>query len=249
MSRTPRLLVAAMALAAALAVVPRASAQLVADLSSHLVAITTGFTGTDVLLFGATEGKGDVVVVVRGPQRREVVRRMDRVAGIWVNSDEMVFESVPSYYRVASSRPLDEVVPEASAQRHRIGVDNLRLAAAVAADDASVRQFRAALVRNKQRASLFGVAVGSVTFLGNRLFRTNVTFPANAPVGVYEIQVYLFQEGEVTSASITPLVVSRVGFEAGVFDFAHRHALAYGVLAVLIAVVAGWAAGIIFRKT
>ena len=36
---------------------------LVADLSSHLVAITTGFTGTDLLLFGAMDAEGDVVMI------------------------------------------------------------------------------------------------------------------------------------------------------------------------------------------
>ena len=40
---------------------------LVADLTSHLIAITTGFTGASVVLFGATDGPGDVIVAVRGP--------------------------------------------------------------------------------------------------------------------------------------------------------------------------------------
>ena len=48
---------------------------LVADLSDHFIAITTGFVGADVLLFGAIEGDGDVVVVLRGPSGKEVVRR------------------------------------------------------------------------------------------------------------------------------------------------------------------------------
>jgi hypothetical protein len=39
---------------------------LVADLSAHEISITTGFTGTELILFGATEGEGEVVVVVRG---------------------------------------------------------------------------------------------------------------------------------------------------------------------------------------
>jgi uncharacterized protein (TIGR02186 family) len=225
-----------------------AASDLVADLSNHLVAITTGFTGTKVLLFGATRGAGDVVVVVRGPRNRQLVRQKDRIAGIWINNAEMSFQGVPAFYRVASSRPLADLVPPPVAARHQIGIENVRLAAPEGADADEARAFRDALVRNKQRVELYGKAPGTIVFLGNRLFRTDLYFPANAPVGTYEVQVLLFRGGEVASASMTPLTVSRIGFEAGVFDFAHRHALAYGVLAVLIAVMAGWLAGIIFRN-
>ena len=79
---------------------------LVADLSNHLVAITTGFTGTDVLLFGATDGPGDIAVVVRGPAKDEVIRQKQRFGPIWANSNSVTFRDVPSYYRLASSRPL-----------------------------------------------------------------------------------------------------------------------------------------------
>ena len=225
-----------------------AAGDLVADLSDHLVAITTGFTGTKVLLFGATRGEGDVVVVVRGPRQRQLVRRKDRMAGIWINNAEIAFQGVPAFYSVASSRPLADLVPPAVAARHQIGIENVRLTAPEGTGTERARIFRDALVRNKQRAELYAKTPGTIAFLGNRLFRTNLHFPANAPVGTYEVQVLLFRGGEVASASITPLIVSRIGFEAGIFDFAHRHALAYGVLAVLFAVMAGWLAGIVFRR-
>ena len=81
---------------------------LVADLSDDLIAITTGFTGTEVLLFGATEGVGDIIVVVRAPESQVVVRRKERVGGIWINADSLVFERVPGYYHVAASRLIAE---------------------------------------------------------------------------------------------------------------------------------------------
>ncbi|MBT5659432.1 MAG: hypothetical protein HOJ02_04665, partial [Rhodospirillaceae bacterium] len=95
---------------------------LVADLSSHLIAITTGFHGDEVLLFGATDGDGDVIVIVRGPDRDLTVRRKDRIAGLWINNDEIDFDDVPSFYHVASSRPIEEFAPPALRSRHEIGV-------------------------------------------------------------------------------------------------------------------------------
>ncbi len=225
-----------------------ARADLVADLSEHLVAITTGFSSTKVLLFGTTGGTGDVIVVVSGPENTEVVRRKGRKAGIWVNEAEMAFEKTPSYYAIAASRPLSEFLPDRVAEREQIGTRNLRIMPPEDAEPAEAESFREALIRNKQKANLYSVEPEKINFLGRKLFRTDMNFPANAPVGTYIVRVFLVQDGEVVGAEITPLVVSKIGFEAGVFDFAHRHSLAYGVLAILIAVVAGWTASVAFHK-
>lgn len=219
---------------------------LVFDLSSHLVAITTGFSGTEMLLFGATEGEGDVVVILRGPDSETVVRRKSRVAGIWINTDSVAFTNAPTFYRVASSRPLDEITTPALRQRHQIGLENLRLTAAAQRPDIDV--FRAGLIRNKERRDLYSSEVGRVAFLGPRLFRTRVELPANVPPGAYTAEVLLLRNRQVVAAQTTPMFVSKIGVGAEVYDFAHRYAAVYGILAIAVAVLAGWGAGVAFRK-
>lgn len=242
-------LLAAMLLPLALLPGGGARAQaLIADLSNHLIAISTGFTGTDVLLFGAVEEDGDVVVVVRGPVDDVAVRRKERIAGVWVNSGRLDFTDVPSYYAVASSRPLAEIAPSAMLARQGIGLDFLRLSTAEQASDAAQQPYRAALVRIKQRDGLYAAEVGKVTFLGKRLFRTTVSFPANVPVGSYLVEVLLVRDGEVVSAQTTPLIISKVGVGADIYDFAHDQAALHGVVAILIALMAGWTAHLVFRR-
>lgn len=228
---------------------PVARAQLVADLSEHLIAITTGFVGTDVLLFGAIEGPGDVVVVVRGPSRTEIVRRKARIAGIWVNEREMVLNNVPSFYVVASAKPLTEILSTVSRTRHEIGFDFLHFNPTRAAPPAEVEEFRRALIRNKENDDLYTEETGKVSFLGSRLFRTRIYFPSNVPTGTYTADVFLVRDGNVVSAQSTPLIVSKVGFGAELFDFAHRRPALYGLLAVVVALAAGWLAGVAFRRT
>lgn len=225
-----------------------ARAQLVADLSEHLIAITTGFVGTDVLLFGAIEGPGDVVVVVRGPQRTEIVRRKARIAGIWVNEREMVLNNVPSFYVVASAKPLSEILSPVVRMRHEIGFDVLQFVPTRAAPPSEVEEFRSALIRNKQRDELYLEEIGKVSFLGSRLFRTRINFPSNVPTGTYTADVFLVRDGNVVSAQSTPLVVGKVGFGAELFDFAHQRPALYGILAVVVALAAGWLAGVAFRR-
>lgn len=240
-----------------LALVPawpaRSAAPLVADLSKHLVAITTGFAGTEVLLFGAVEetapGKsGDVVVVVRGPTRRETVRRKDRQAGIWMNAARAEIDNAPAYYRVAATRPLQDLASPAVLARHEIGLEHLGLDIRAKGPGADPAIFRQALMRLKQEQGLYSSGVGDIDFLSHRLFRTDVAFPANVPVGTYLVQVYLIQDGKIINTQTTPLVVSKIGLGADVYDFAHRHAALYGIIAIILAVSAGWLAAATFRR-
>ncbi len=227
-----------------------AAEPLVADLSTHYIAITTGFTGKDVVLFGATDGPGDVVVVVRGPYGTDVVRRKSQIAGIWMNTLQVTFSGVPNYYAVYSTRPLDEIMSPAMRALNEIGAGNLRLG--VVEKDRSPQQiaeFRAALLRQQQRDDLFVEAVGGFNFLSDRLFHLALSFPANVPVGNYTVQILLVRDKAVVGGQTSPLIISQDGIDAEVNDFADHEALAYGLVAVVAAATAGWLASLPFRHT
>jgi uncharacterized protein (TIGR02186 family) len=235
--------------ASAIIAIPRSGiAELVAALSDHLVAVTTGFSGSDVLLFGTTDGQGDVVVVVRGPEDIATVHRKGRSLGIWVNEADMAFAEVPGFWAIATSRPLEEILPEGVIAAHQLDLQHLRLTPLEPTSLRRIAEFRAALIRNRQREGLYAADPEQIVFLGNRLFRSNLWIPANAPIGTYTVAVFLVLDGDVVSAETTPLIVGKVGFEAQVFDFAHRRAPLYGIVAVLLAAVAGWMANLAFRK-
>jgi uncharacterized protein (TIGR02186 family) len=221
----------------------------VADLSSHLIAITTGFTGASVVLFGATDGPADVIVVVRGPERDVTIWRKEKIAGIWANTEAVTFANIPSFYAVAASRPLESAVSPAAAALYRIGVDNLKFEARSSVTPDRLPLFSAALVGVRQRAGVFAGGVGKIAFLGDRLFRTTITFPANVPTGSYLVEIFLVRDKDVVGGQTTPLVISKVGVDAAVYDFAQRQSLAYGAIAVTMAVMAGWLASLPFRST
>lgn len=225
-----------------------AASELAVDLSKHEVSVAVNYAGADLVLFGATEGAGNVVVEVRGPLRSEVVRQKERVAGIWLNREEMIFERVPAFYAIASSAPLDGILAPEDQTREHIGPQNLWLVPPSGRSAKDVATFRAALVRNKQREQLFPVKPSEVRFLGSRLFRTDIHFPASASVGPYRVNVLLVKNGKIVNSAQTPLILSRVGFEARVFELAHTQSLAYGILAIVIAVVSGWLASVFFRS-
>ncbi|MCB2101027.1 MAG: TIGR02186 family protein [Rhodobacterales bacterium] len=245
---TLRALLLALVLACT-AAVPAKASELIADLSQHLIAITTGFSGANVLLFGSVEAPGDVVVAVSGPKHDITVRRKARVGGVWVNNDQMTFASAPAFYALASSAPIRKILSEGERGVHKIGVHHLSLTPKGEEPPDRLSDFREALIRNKQNQGLYAEDAGKILFLGKQLFRTDITFPANAPVGTYEVQVLLVRDGKVVAAEITPLSIGKVGFEANVYNFAYDYGLLYGLLAIVVATVAGWLASVAFRKS
>jgi uncharacterized protein (TIGR02186 family) len=223
--------------------------QLVADLTDHLIAITTGFNGAKVTLFGAIDGGGDVVVIVRGPERETVVRRKSRVAGIWLNTISMGFANVPAFYRVFSNKPLDQVAPLSLRQVGEIGIDQVKIAPSggrIRHDD--IETFREALLRNEETSGLYDAETGHIDFLGDRLFRATLDFPRTVPTGTYSIEVFLLRNGDVVAAQTTPLVISQTGLEAAINQFATDQAVLYGIVAVLAAAMAGWLGNQLFRN-
>jgi uncharacterized protein (TIGR02186 family) len=224
------------------------AAQLAVDLSDHAVSISTGFAGTSLLLFGATEEPGDLVVVITGPKHTVTVRRKERVGGIWVNTEAATFGGVPGFYAVAATRPLDELTDAAVRKRHEIGFENIALQRPRDIAPQKVQAFRDGLRRNLVRDGLVVEATRPVSIVDKRLFRTRIDVPSNVPVGTYLTRVLLFQNGELISVRTTPLKVERSGLSASIFDFAHQHAAAHGIVAILLALAAGWAAALAFRR-
>ncbi len=230
---------------------PAAAQGIIADVDDHLVEITTDFAGQDILVFGAIDGPGDVVLVMRGPAGRVAVHRKERFAGIWVNADSIEFDGVPSLYGVASSRSLFEILTPDVLDRYQLGVGRVQVQEVVS-EVPGVGPFRTALVQQKKKQGLYADRVGRVTFIGERLFRANLHLPSNVPTGTFLIDVYLVRDGRIVDAQNMPLVISKVGFGADIYKYANARSIAqrfaYGVAAVLVALLTGWLAHLAFRK-
>ncbi len=239
---------------------PAAAERLVVSLSNHRVEITSNFTGADLVLFGTIEpDKGkttratgyDLVVTVTGPLQNYRTRRKGRVMGIWVNADSREFVKVPSYLAVLSNRPVKDIAQPPMLRRLQIGLDNFILTQHIGPDFADTvpdDPFRVAFVRLKSDLGLYRQSPVAVTFLTPTVFRTAIPLPADARTGTYDVDVKLFADGAMITQTKTALEVIKTGFEQYVAEGAADYGLLYGILTVLIALVIGWLASVIFRK-
>ncbi|RUP09539.1 TIGR02186 family protein [Hyphomicrobium sp.] len=230
-----------------------------ADASTRQVAITSSFTGTEILVFGTVEnsvqpspeaGTYDIIVVVEGQPAPAVVREKSRVAGIWINTTSMQFAVVPSYYAIASTRPIDEIADKAFLDTHQIGFDHIRMepSGAGEADTDAIETFRQALIRLKEQQRVYVKRDFGVTFIGRSLFRSTIALPPNVPVGPLTARVYLLKEGKLLGQYESRVSLRREGIERFIHNFAISQPLAYGLTTVVLAAAAGLAAAFAFRK-
>jgi uncharacterized protein (TIGR02186 family) len=238
-----------------LALLPGAAlaATLSSDLSSRDIAIRSNFNGTSLLLFGSKntgprEGPVDIIAVVHGPEQPMTIYRKQRVAGIWVNSRPVRFHNVPGFYAVASNRRLADIAGAGYLRQENIGPDNLVLLSVEDVSVGELRDLRRAIVDNRTQAGLYEIREDAVTFPSGDLFRADIYFPARVPVGDYRVIVRMFRGGKEIGRTTTILTVGKQGLEQWLYTVAHGQPLAYGLSAVVLAVIAGWAAAAVFRS-
>jgi uncharacterized protein (TIGR02186 family) len=228
---------------------------LVAELSQARVDITTGFTGTELLVFGATDrligpqpgaGHGDdVLIVAQNAPQPMVVRRKIRVLGFWINGPSARFRSVPGVYLLTGTRPLRDMLSADERTTKRLGLENLPLDS-TGIQDPSYRQ---ALLQLKQDAHLWLEADTPLRIAGARLFSARLPLPATVQTGDYRVEVMLVRDSRVLARQELSFRVERVGTAAGIADVARQQPLVYGLICILLAAFAGWMGSVLFRRS
>ena len=255
---------------AAAATAQAAPSRLVADLSQSRVDITSGYHGTELLLFGAYEGRpGDeLVLIVEGPANDIVQRRKEKKAGIWVNVETILWQQAPSFYHLFSTAALDEIADDDARREAGIGpmAGGLMLVAnasrgggghgehggetmAVSAEPTrGTSDQEAGLQRNMTANGLWQSRPASIVTQQDMLFRTMLTLPSNVPTGDYLVRILHFRDGVALSERTTDMNIRKAGMSALIYRFAHEFPVFYGLFAIAFAVASGWLAAVAFRR-
>jgi uncharacterized protein (TIGR02186 family) len=232
------------------------SPKLVPDVSQRKIDIIYSFSGAELLLFGAILYPGgripsrpaDIAVVLKGPAEPIIVREKAKVAGVWMNTSSAQFRSVPSFYAVAASRPLARLVSARTAAIYELGIDNIQLSPSSAVASDAQRRFEAGLVDLKRRSGLYVEGASAVEIADGVLYRARIRIPARVPVGKYTAETFLIQDGRVVAGAVKDIMIDKSGFERFVAAAAVNDSFLYGLCAVVLSLLLGWAAAIAFGR-
>ena len=233
---------------------PAAAERVVAALSQNRVQIDTAFTGSEILVYGAVvrdapappDSALGIIVTVAGPGLPVTVRRKERRFGIWVNTDSVVIDRAPSFYAVAATGPLAQVLDETEDKEYRISPGRA-LTGIMGSEGLDTTEFGAALIRIRERTGAFQTTDSEVRMTEDTLFSAEVVLPANLVEGGYAVRIFLTRDGVVQTRYLTSVTVRKVGLERFLYGLAHDQPLIYGLMSLAIAIAAGWGASAAFR--
>jgi uncharacterized protein (TIGR02186 family) len=251
-----RPLLAALALLAL--TVPASAERLVSMVSREEVAITSSFSGETLTLFGNiepeagaaqkfVEGPFNIVIVITGPLQDRVARFSEPVFGVWMNTQQAVFNNFPSYYQVLSSGALEGMMPATTLDGLDIlPEDQVRLALVPGAKNGLT--LGRELVRLMTKEGHIAVNPNGVVFRSSTFYAAQITLPSDVQPGPFLAHTYLFKNGALIAERTEGFTVRKIGFERFLGLAATGQPLLYGIVCVLLALFTGWLGGVVFKR-
>ncbi|MHA1539648.1 MAG: TIGR02186 family protein [Alphaproteobacteria bacterium] len=225
-----------------------------------MIPIHSTFHGKHVTLFGGVQKNTDIIAVLKGPPTRKTVRKKKRMMGIWVNQDTLEFGNVPSFYWLASTQPLAEILPEAARKEFEIDPQFVHFSIKQYQTEDGWREFKTALIQDQTARGLFYKSptdeawlsklslLSPLTFIGEHLFKAVIELPSNIKPGIYAMDVYLVQNQKITAQKTITLQIEKTGLSRIIYQFATEHKVSYGAFVVLFCALFGWLSTKLFRK-
>ena len=255
-----RVLLALALLALALLALPARAAdpakteEIVSGVSQSGVSITTNFDGTAILVYGAAIRDApppewpllQVIITVAGPDTKLVIRKKEHIAGIWLNRGAVKITAAPSFYAVATTGDIGDILTPAEDAKYHVTIPRTIEADGPATE--AQGQYVAALQRIRMESGAYRLAQDSVLLLRQALFRTDIILPANLVEGTYIVRIFLTRGGQVVDMQENRIDVQKTGLERTLYKLAMEQPLIYGLLSLALAMVAGWSASELFKR-
>ena len=209
-----------------------------ADLAVRRITVDSDFNGFDMLIFGALDVKGDLIILIHGPKRSLIINKKEKKYGFWVNGKREKLDDIKQFYAVTSTNNLSSITDDESLKLIRISDLNF-------SED---QELDSAFKRMKDNNGLYFESIKNIDLINEKLFRTNIKFPSNISKGRYIIEILLFYNKNLFGVQTIPLLVSNVGIESFVFDMHDFHPVLYGLCSVIGALLIGWISSIVKRR-
>jgi uncharacterized protein (TIGR02186 family) len=213
------------------------------------IAIGSFFQGAELQVKAVIPGNAEAVIEVRGPQREEHLVRKGRRWGMWMNAGDLTISDIPSLYFYAATNPALTTMPSApwgyaalERQGHMTGALQ---------PEGEAFFFKQFIALKESEGMYRSGPDGVVTEPGpegtKRLTKV-FWLPARVPPGVYQVFVRVVQDDGTVVAKQQEIKIAKVGLPSLVSSMAHEQAVLYGVVAVIIALMAGFLMGFFFKS-
>ncbi len=220
------------------------------DLSQNNINIETDFNGKEIIIFGILNDNQETLISIKGPERKALIQKKERILGFWFNTKQITYNSVPSIFFIASSENIEDILPMSTIIKEELSFDLLlenKLSQRNFISDISLEDWKDNFVSIKKNKNLFKKY--KVEKIENKLFQTQVFFPAGSIPGEYKVQVYQIKNNIILNKKEKIITLQKSGIGSRIYDFAHKNAAAYGFFTIIFAVLSGFLAATLFRRS
>ena len=220
------------------------------DISEDNIKIETNFTGKEVIIFGILNDGQETIMTIKGPQKNAVIQKKERILGFWFNTKQITYNEIPSIFFIASSKNIEDILPASTIIKEELSFNYLlenKTSQRNFISDVSLDTWKENFVRIKKSKNLFKEY--NVENIDNKLFQTRIFFPAKSIPGEYKVNVYQIQNNLILNNKEKIITLKKSGVGSQIYNFAHNNAAAYGLFAIIFAIMSGFLAATLFRRS
>ena len=220
------------------------------DISENNIKIETNFIGKEVIIFGILNDNQETIMTIKGPEKNALIQKKERILGFWFNTKKITYNQIPSIFFIASSNEIEDILPTSTIIKEELSFDYLlenKTSQRNFISDISLDTWKDNFVRIKKNKNLFKEY--DIEKIDNKLFQTRIFFPAKSVPGEYKVNVYQIKNNLILNNKEKIITLKKSGVGSQIYNFAHKNAAAYGLFAIIFAVLSGFLAATLFRRS
>ena len=220
------------------------------DISENNIKIETNFIGKEVIIFGILNDDQETIMTIKGPEKNAIIQKKERILGFWFNTKKITYNQIPSIFFIASSNEIEDILPTSTIIKEELSFDYLlenKTSQRNFISDISLDTWKSNFVRIKKNKNLFKEY--EIENIDNKLFQTRIFFPAKSIPGEYKVNVYQIKDNLILNKKEKVITLKKSGIGNQIYNFAHKNAAAYGLFAIIFAVLSGFLAATLFRRS
>lgn len=217
------------------------------------ISIGATYNGTDILVSGQIPADSEAVIRITGHKEDSRLKKKGRVMGfLWMNLDSVEFHNIPRVFILYRSKQDNDPGQEGQDKLHdEIGIEAIRRQVDIVSEyqdkDALFEEF----VKLKQKSGLYSTKENGINYgkenYSMKSFSATVKLPSALPQGDYKLEIFAITGDDIVGYSKKDLNVKQTDMPAFIATLAFDHGTLYGILAVIVAVIAGLLTGTLFK--
>lgn len=233
--------------------VPAAQA-LTCSVKPDNIPITLTYHGAQLSITGQSASGDDLIVTITSEPADTALKYKEKVGGlVWMKKGTLEFKDTPHIYMLYSTDELGRILNAEDLNHNLLGYEALRAHTRIedsGGNPADLKWFDE-YIKFKKEEKVYDIQEGRVVRqhgVDGNTYQVDVAWPYQAPPGLYTVEVLAARDGKVVDRSSTSFEVKSVGITKFLSKMAFDQAGLYGIMAVVIALLAGLAVGAVFKK-